>query len=171
MNFADKTLSDAIESSFLLNTENAILVWNHINIPLSYKYDISYMMEDLLKLLQCLQERDSGEMVIHWLPDTFRCDWSFVWNQGQLAMQSQWGCTVGHLETLLNSNSDISISVKDFISEWKEILYIVINGLKKCGYNENQIEGMRNLLEQYNRIKESGVLYSCIIYTSPSPRD
>ncbi len=102
---------------------------------------------------------DPGEMVIRWLPDTFRCDWSFVWSQGQLVIQSQWECTVGHLETLLNDNSDISISVKDFISEWKEILYTVINGLEKCGYNENKIEGMCNLLEQYDRIKDRGVLY------------
>ena len=55
INIYDESLSDAIESVFPLNTENAILVWNYISIPLSYKYDISYMIEDILQLLDELQ--------------------------------------------------------------------------------------------------------------------
>ena len=39
-----ESLSDAVESIFPLNTENAFLVWNYISVPLSYKYDISYML-------------------------------------------------------------------------------------------------------------------------------
>lgn len=159
LNFEDECLSDAIESAFLLNTENAILFWNHISIPLSYKYDISYMMEDLLRLLHCLQSMDTGEIVIRWLPDTFRCDWSIIWDHGQLQIQSHWECTVGHLENLLNDNSQISISVRDFISEWKEILQTVIKGLDKCGYDEKRIEGMGQLLQQFNSIVDGGVLY------------
>ena len=42
--FIEENLSAAIESVFPMNTENAILFWNHIAIPLSYKYDISYMV-------------------------------------------------------------------------------------------------------------------------------
>ena len=80
----DKTLADAIESIFPLNTESAILMWNYISIPLSYKYDISYMMEDILLLLHTLQYREKGELTIHWLPDTFRCDWIVRWDPEKL---------------------------------------------------------------------------------------
>ena len=73
-NEEDRSLSDAIESAFILNTENCIMMWNHICIPLSYKYDISYMIDDILKLLLLLQEKDFGKTKIEWLPDTFRCD-------------------------------------------------------------------------------------------------
>lgn len=155
----DESLADAIESTFLLNTENAILVWHHIGIPLSYKYDISYMMEDLLKLLHCLQSKDNGEMVIHWLPDTFRCDWLIVWSHGQMKIKAHWECLVGNLEVLLNNNAQISIPIKDFISEWREVLNVVIKGLERCGYDECQIRGMRKLLDQFNSIKDRGILY------------
>ena len=43
MNFdkEDYNLATAIETIFPLMTENAILMWHHLCIPLSYKYDIS----------------------------------------------------------------------------------------------------------------------------------
>ena len=155
----DDSLSDAIENTFPLNTESAILVWNYISIPLSYKYDISYMIEDILNLLLDLQEMEKGKKVIHWLPDTFRCNWAVSWEHGQLEIEAQWECTVGHLEGLLNEKPIITLPIETFISEWKEVLYTVIKGLKNCGYDEKSIGGMRQLLERYNSIKEVGILY------------
>ena len=60
INYSDETLADATESIFLLNTENAILMWNYICIPLSYKYDISYMLDDIMILLNELKNKKSG---------------------------------------------------------------------------------------------------------------
>lgn len=156
---SDETLADAIESIFPLETENAILMWNYISVPLSYKYDISYMMEDILLLLNALQNRESGEIIIHWLPDTFRCDWTIRWDTKKLDIQSQWENTVGHLERLLNESPNISLLKSDFIREWKSILGIAITGLKCCGYTEKEIKGMKQLIEQYKGIKENGILY------------
>lgn len=155
----DETLAEAIESMFLLNTENAILIWDHISIPLSYKYDISYMMEDILILLNKLQDRTNGELTIHWLPDTFRCDQTFRWGSESLHIHSHWENTVGHLETLLNECPDLSLDKMDFIREWKSILGTVIAGLKKCGYEEKKIKGMDLLLKLYKSIKGDGILY------------
>lgn len=97
-------------------------MWNYISIPLSYKYDISYMMEDILLLLYALQYREKGELTIHWLPDTFRCGWIVRWDREKLNIQSQWENTVGHLERLLNEKPNISLKKDDFIKEWKSIL-------------------------------------------------
>lgn len=159
VNSDDESLSDAIESAFLLNTENAILTWKYISIPLSYKYDISYMIDDLLKLLYSLQNMERGEMKIHWLPDTFRCDWSITWNHGRMEIESHWEYIAGHLEKLLINYPQLSVSVKYFVSEWKEILNIVLKGLKRCGYCENRIKGMWQLAAQFNSIENSGILY------------
>ncbi len=155
----DETLSDAVESIFLLNTESAVMAWNHISIPLSYKYDIGYMLDDLLYLLKCIRQVDTGEVTIHWLPDTFRCDWHITWNHGQMEIQSCWECTVGHLENLLNDNSRISIPVPHFVSEWKAVFCNVADGLKKSGYDENRIRGMRQLSEQLSLMGHKGILY------------
>lgn len=160
MEMEDENLSDAMETVFPLNTENAMMVWNHINIPLSYKYDISYMIDDILKLLHCLYENEIGKVTIHWLPDTFRCDWFITWRYGQMQIKSHWECTVGNLERLLNDNSEILLSVDAFVNEWKEVLRIIISGLKRCGYDADKIRGMKQLLKQYQLIEGVGCLYN-----------
>jgi hypothetical protein len=154
----DECLSDAIESSFPLLTENAILMWNHIAIPLSYKYDISYMIDDILTLLNSLSI-ENGEMVIHWLPDTFRSDWEIQWDKQVLKVSSRWECTVGHLENILNMNSEISMTIDDFKQEWKKILGIIIEGLKTCGYSASAIADMKKLISVYSEITDNGLLY------------
>jgi len=45
-------------------TEDAILIWNAIYIPLNYKYDISYMIDDILNLLKKIRENLYGEIKI-----------------------------------------------------------------------------------------------------------
>lgn len=158
-NLYDESLSDAIESAFPLNTENAILVWNYISIPLSYKYDISYMIEDILLLLNELQNKEKGELRISWLPDTFRSDWLIKWSAENMEIQSQWECTVGHLENILNQKPNMTLSKNSFISEWKRVLGIVITGLESCGYSEDKVQHMNQLIEQYKSINEEGQLY------------
>ena len=96
----DVTLADAIETSFPLETESAVLVWNYIPILISYKYDISYMMEDLIKLLNLLLSEECYCYTIEWLPDTFRCNWELSWKKGEVTIITAWESTVGNLEPL-----------------------------------------------------------------------
>ena len=159
LDYEDDNLSNAIETIFPLYTENAILVWNYINIPLSYKYDISYMMNDIISLLSNLQKKKSGRKIVHWLPDTFRCDWFVSWEEGELEINSKWECTVGHLEKLLNEVPNLRLPINTFVNEWKEVLNNVVKGLKLCKYDVAKIEGIEVLLECYNDMKESGILY------------
>lgn len=152
-------LSGVIETIFPLYTENVILVWNHISIPLSYKYDISYMINDILCLLSDLQKNESGKKIIHWLPDTFRCDWAVRWEKGELQINSKWECTVGHLEILLNEVPELQLPIDLFVNEWNEVLNNVVKGLKLCKCDTAKIEGVEELLECCNGIKEKGILY------------
>lgn len=158
-NLNDVNLADAIESAFPLKTENAILVWNYISIPLSYKYDISYMMDDILRILDKLQSKEMGELIIHWLPDTFRCDWKIKWDLQTVHIQANWENVVGELQDLLNKKNTVTLPKESFINEWKNLLGIVVNGLKGCGYNEENISGINQLIEQYERIRGKGILY------------
>lgn len=158
-NINEVCLSEAIESIFPLYTENVIMTWNYINISLSYKYDISYMIDDILKLICTLQKESDGKMIIHWLPDTFRCDWIIEWSNQKIKIYSQWECTIGHLENILNEKNSICLSIRDFVCEWKAVLGVIIRGLSKCGCTESKINDMRKLIEQYENIKEFGLLY------------
>lgn len=158
-NYNDECLSEAIESVFPLNTEHAILMWNHISIPLSYKYDISYMVNDILIIINAIQKQNVGKMKIHWLPDTFRSDWLIEWNNDEVQINAQWECTMGHLEFMLNQKNSIRLSKVDFVNEWKEVFGVLIRGLKHCGYDKSKIKGMEDLVEQYEKIKGSGICY------------
>lgn len=155
----DNCLSEAIESVFSLHTENAIMMWNHVSIPLSYKYDISYMIDDIIKLIGNLQDKVEGEMIIQWLPDTFRSNWKVKWVDGMVSICSDWECTVGQLEIILNRQNNITLPVSDFINEWKRLLEIVIAGLKYAGYDKIRIGGMNELLNECDRIPGIGILY------------
>ncbi|MCI8780736.1 MAG: hypothetical protein HFH70_08685 [Lachnospiraceae bacterium] len=155
----DENLSDAMETIFPLYTESAVMMWNHISIPLSYKYDISYMMDDILYLLEDLSQVNEGKRRICWLPDTFRCDWDIVWGKGQIEITSNWESVTGNLEGLLNANNKIFLKIIEFMSEWKQVLYIVLQGLKNNGYMEDMIINLDKLSEQYEMIPGNGILY------------
>ena len=76
-----------------------------------------------------------------------------------MEIQSKWEGTVGHLENILNQKSNMQLSKTLFISEWKRVLGIVITGLISCGYSEDKIQHMAQLIERYESINEEGQLY------------
>lgn len=159
-NEEDRSLADAIESAFILNTENSIMIWNHICIPLSYKYDVSYMIDDLLKLLSLLQEQDSGKIKIEWLPDTFRCDWDISWTSQNIKIMVDWQHIVGNLEEMLIKVPTLVVSKEEFMSEWKRLLYKILQALTNSKYNVDEIHNMRKLIDVYTKISNSGKLYN-----------
>ena len=152
-------LSEAIEDVFLLNTENAFICWNHIYVPVSYKYDISYMIDDIMKIIKKLQEKEQGSITICWLPDTFRSDWNIEWQGEELFITSHWESTVGNLEELLNENNCIKLSTTQFINEWKKVLGIIIDVLQHNGYCEKNLDGMKDLISVFESINDVGVIY------------
>lgn len=153
------SLADAVEDMFPLETEDAFLVWNHIYVPLSYKYDIAYMIDDVVKLLKMIRENAVGSMNVHWLPDTFRCDWEIEWHDEEIAILSHWDCTVGNLENLLNSKAEVRMPIDSFLCEWKKLLGILIDGLKCNGYEDKELKGMEELVFVYEKINDVGALY------------
>ena len=66
---------------------------------------------------------------------------------------------MGHLEFMLNQKNSIRLSKVDFVNEWKEVFGVLIRGLKHCGYDKSKIKGMEDLVEQYEKIKGSGICY------------
>lgn len=155
----DTKISEAIESIFLLDTEDLIMIWNNIRIPLSYKYDVSYMIDDILLMLKMLSSEEVGNLSIQWLPDVFRCNWNINWNKDEISIEAQWENIIGHLEELLNKYNRISMNTDDFIYEWKALLSILCNRLTQCGYKETALIDMNKLVEQYNNIKDVGIMY------------
>lgn len=156
----DKKLSEAIETIFPMLTEDAILVWNTINIPLSYKYDISYMIDDILSMLKKIRENPNGnKMKICWPSNTFACDWILNWNSKMLTINSKWRSVAGHTENLLNESNEINIDIFEFTYEWKTTLKTLIINLEQCGYDKENIKDMDLLYYEFESINKYGLLY------------
>lgn len=156
---ADYNLSMAIETVFPMNTEDALIVWNHIRIPLSYKYDLSCMMDDIIDMLQKLRMLSAGKTVIRWPSNTFEGTWDMEWDGTKLRIDSSWENVVGGVGDLLNANSKLVISKLDFISEWKEVLGNVILGLERSGYSVDRLKDIDALVGEFISIERAGILY------------
>lgn len=155
----DEQLSEAIETIFPMMTEDAFLVWNTYHIPLSYKYDISYMIDDLLELLKALREEPSGEMKIAWPSNTFECEWFISWDEKNIKIDSTWTSVLGHIEDLLNGVKKVDMEKYLFQREWKKLLKTLIDNLSECNYNINNLINFENLIIEFEAIEGMGVLY------------
>lgn len=155
----DECLSDAMETAFPLYTENAFVYWHHIPISLSYKYDLSYMVEDLIELFDVLTCEEQGKCEIQWLPDTFRCDWCMSWEGDQLTIQANWENLAGNVQTLLQAYPTVKIDKQDFMCEWRSVFEAIVYSLHECGYDCHSLRGLPELEKIVNRMGKSGVLY------------
>ncbi|MBC2256441.1 hypothetical protein HCB46_13390 [Listeria ivanovii] len=155
----DYDLSTAIETIFPMLTEDAILVWNHIYVPLSYKYDISCMMEDIIKMINSIRLSLSGELEIRWPSNTFESTWHIKWEAGVITVTAFWETVVGDTVDLLNAKNKLTMETGKFMNEWKLLMSNVLEALLFSGYNANELCGMNKLIDEYNAIKGLGVLY------------
>ncbi|AZS13826.1 hypothetical protein [Paenibacillus lutimineralis] len=155
----DQNLSNAIETIFPMMTEKALIFWKTIYIPLCYKYDISWMIDNILDIFEMLRSKPDGEISLKWASNTFSAVWNIRWMDEEVVIAPEWYSVLGHTEHLLNSKGAIMVPIRSFISEWKKILGVILVGLKESGYNEKDLCGMKRLISEYNAIESEGVLY------------
>src|SRR5689334_16049310 len=83
----DTNLNEAIQSIFPFKNEYCFVVWNHIFIPVSYKYDISFMINDIIRILDFIKRGD-GCLEIHWASDTFASIWRIECTSQSIKIES-----------------------------------------------------------------------------------
>lgn len=155
----DDSLCAALETVFPLYTEDIIMNWNHVYVPISYKYDLSVMMDDVLQIIEALQNTPQGKLVNHWASNTFAATWKMDWNDGILKVHSEWISVVGETEALLASRPDIQMPSEDFVAEWMRPLHIAEHALSDAGYTVSQLPGLARLRTVRQLRVREGVLY------------
>lgn len=128
-------LEDAIESIFPLDTEYLILIWNNIFIPLSYKYDISIMVLDFIKIFHFLKDDQIDKLEIHWASNTFASIWRMEKINSYVTIKSEWRTVNGGVEDKLNQLSENIIALTDFKAEVKKLLVFLKDSIEKSGIN------------------------------------
>lgn len=156
---ADESLSDFIESLFPLHTEFALLIWNGMFVPLSYKYDISIIIEDILEMLECIMSSQTGNLEVTWPSNTFCSHWKLEWSDDSVSIVTVWTSVIGQTEEKLNNVPEVRLGKAQFIAEWAEILSVVYIGIKTAFASRNmpELTRLENILSQ-NKLR--GILYS-----------
>lgn len=155
------TFKDAAENIFILNTENAIMYWNGICIPLDYKYTIGDILNSILEMLESLLDNDEGDKRILFFESNFLTTWQLSWNKNQLTIISYWNSVPNAkvIVDILEKNNKIIIDKSLFIAEWKVLLITFKNNLLKFYAHAKEVEGFDKLESIEQRIKHKGCLY------------
>jgi hypothetical protein len=154
------TIDEAVESVFSRNTEDALIVWRHGYIPLSYKDDVGTILRDVLQMIRELSAADSGQWQVDWPSNTFATRWHLMWGGDRLVVNAaEWRSIVGDTEELLRKRSVVEIGKAEFISEWKALLERVHTALSRAGYTSKTIPELAQLTATIDCIQQYGVLY------------
>lgn len=154
------TIDEAIEAVFPRDTEDALVVWRHVYIPLSYKYDVGTILRDVLQMVRELLASDSGEWQVDWPSNTFGARWHFRWTGERLVVTSlEWRSVVGDTEELLRERSTLEIGRSEFVFEWKALLERARDALIGAGYTFETLPELERLVETVRNIAGYGVLY------------
>jgi hypothetical protein len=153
----DSTLCDAIQSIFPLENEYGFVIWNHIFIPVSYKYDISIMINDIIYIVNSVKQ-GAGAFELHWASNTFSSIWKIEYSAQAVKIESEWTCVLGGLEGLLNENPVLEVETHHFVETWTGLLLFVKNKLEKAGYNAGNLNDFY-LLENIKHGPDPAGLY------------
>lgn len=154
----DEMLLGAIEGVFPFETERAVLVWNHVLIPLSYKYTFPYIIRDLTGLLEWLSSGVGGSRQVQWGSSEFFGTWKVECRAGLVEIEARWDAVSGGLERELNSRPRLQWPTVKFIREWKRPLKHVVFALCSAGYG-SELPGLSALFELVKGIDAEGELY------------
>lgn len=125
-------LAAAIQAIFAADTEDAFLLWNGIPVRLSYKYDLSVLIDDLLPLLAKLLDSPTGAQQVYWASNTFQAEWALEWTADQVTIIATWDSVAGGYEDLLNQRNMLEVERKGFLREWRAVLRHVLDKVNKA---------------------------------------
>lgn len=143
----DTNIEEAIQTIFPLETEYAFLIWNHIFIPLSYKYDISLMIKDFTLIYKFLKDEKKEYMQLHWVSNTFASLWELTKKGDFIEIKTSWNSVIGKLESLLNAHSAMRIESTLFAKEIQNIIAFIKASLESVGYSSENLDDFLLLKE------------------------
>jgi hypothetical protein len=139
--FDDLTIGEALETIYP-NHSIFIILWNEIEIELSYGYDMSMIIRDIKQMFDCFNNiKSEGDFKIFWGSSSFMTQWNFIVKGDVLTLTSYWTDVKGDLDKLRDPiNKIILLNKGDFIAEWKMLLKVVMEDLESVGYNEGNLD-------------------------------
>lgn len=129
----------AIQSIFPLDNEYCFINWDHIFIPLNYKYDISIMIKDIIRIITFIKKEEKY-LEFHWASNTFFALWKMECTSNSVIIESTWKCVLGEVTDLLKKKPILVVDKQEFLNEWTTLALFVKNKLAEAGYNSTNLE-------------------------------
>lgn len=148
----DETIGETVESLFPLDTEHAFVVWNGIYIPLSYKYDLSVIYDDVIEMIETLVESSEGDLTVCWPSSSFDAEWNLKWADGSVEIKAEWRRLLGSTERLLRDSGPVVIEIGRFVAEWRSLLMRLYEALDQAGVSQRLTDGMARLRSLITRM-------------------
>lgn len=146
-------LSEAIEMLFPMDTDDAIIDWDGYKLSLSYKYDISVIIDDVLYMFKKLIKGEDKNIVVAFGSNTFSVDWKIECVSETLKINSKWTSVVGNIEPELNLLPDMEIPKDSFIENWIQILLTINQAIGKTQItmkDSSAIDQLKEIVQMYN---------------------
>jgi hypothetical protein len=146
----DTSLGEALESCFY-SLDGARLHWNGVSVPLSYKYDLSIIVHDVVHLVRWLRTCTQDCFAICWSSNTFLASWQVESAAGRVRVTASWysvSAQDGHLEEALNAAPVAEANQAAFMAQWAALLRVAHQSLIDTGYTPEELEDYGPLLEE-----------------------
>ena len=141
-------LAAAIQAIFAADTEDAFLLWNGVPVRLSYKYDLSVLIDDLLPLLAELLDTPAGARQVYWASNTFQAEWAVAWTVDQVRITTTWDSVAGGYEEVLNQRNVLEVERTVFLREWRALLRKIVDRVYRANLeiaDHSSIELLRKI--------------------------
>jgi len=142
----DSILSEAIYTVFPLNTEDATMSWGDERIKLSYRYDLSSIIDEMLQMVFTLYKYRYGEWAVDWPSNTFAANWHFRWDERSMQVEAVWREEF-QASDYLKSHPKLITERDLFLIEWEKVTDVLLNNLAACGYNRDNLADLGLLIE------------------------
>ncbi|MGV7222636.1 MAG: hypothetical protein ACQ9MH_14050 [Nitrospinales bacterium] len=122
-------LVDAIELAFPMDTDDAVLYWNGIPVPINYKYDLSVIWDDVLDILSHFLE---DKKIKTWFAsNTLTTQWTVDTQNEIVKIHANWRTIVGKNKSQLTQSPDIEVPKSHFLKQWSGLLETAIAGVSR----------------------------------------
>lgn len=150
-----------IQTIFPLYTEDALIYWQGVIIPLSYKYDLSVIYLDILYMLDEIFSNQKGAFTNNFASNTFRVDWDLIWDtkENKIQIYANWENLSNYLENILSSKNYLEMELNDFLYEWKGLLKKIIDSIEKFNIENIRKSELDFLYRIESHIPKYGLLY------------
>ncbi len=147
------SMSDALEDLFSADSGLLVMQWNGIFVPLDYKYDVSWILSDVLGMLEQLMDAQEGDPISVSFPSNgFNADWSIMVAGSSAVVSADWRQVKGSLLGLLTDRSPLTFELRRFLDEWLALLHIVVRSLNTAGFGSQHVYDYDRLVNVLNAL-------------------